>query len=165
MLLSTIANVFLRRRFSNGRCVRKLSDVSYEDLYPSLSYSSINLNIRASFESEIKSARIGFDNPRRNFCERVAPFAVFGDTKGSYKDVAIPLGQHTVTGSKLYGYCWNNNETNIQCDRMSCVLRIELWPYFSNHKGNSCTAQNIVTMPDEYCFNLRLWVSCRRLSC
>ena len=79
--------------------LRKLSDVNYEDPSQTLSYKSINLNIRASFESEFKSARVRFDNPKRNLCERVAPFAVFGDTKGDYKDVAMPLGQHTVTAT------------------------------------------------------------------
>ena len=96
------ANSIVSRSFSSvvdsqtDDVFQQLQDLRYDSL------SSSSLNFRVSFDSQpetIKSARMTFDNPRRNFCERAAPYSVFGDTKGNYQNATIPLGQHTVTAT------------------------------------------------------------------
>ena len=70
--------------------------------YLHMKSSSLNLNIQARFTTSpelIKSVRVTFDNPKRNVCERKAPYSVFGDRNGAYKNVTIPLGQHRVTAT------------------------------------------------------------------
>jgi hypothetical protein len=67
-----------------------------------LSYQVIptsSLNIEAKFDSTVQSVRMTFDNPKLSFCEKVVPYSVFGDKKGNYTEVAIPLGSHVVTAT------------------------------------------------------------------
>lgn len=45
---------------------------------------------------------VTFDNPRRSYCERDRPFAVFRDNKNDYFDATIPIGLHTVTATPFY---------------------------------------------------------------
>jgi hypothetical protein len=61
------------------------------------------LNIQANFDQNITvhSVLMTFDNPNLSFCERNAPFAVFGDIKGNFKGVIIPLGMHVVTATSF----------------------------------------------------------------
>lgn len=65
--------------------------------YTSLKTKSNLLNIEAKFIKPYKSVRVTFDNPKRSFCEKAAPFSVFGDERGNFHGEAIPLGSHVVT--------------------------------------------------------------------
>ena len=98
------ATIQVSRRFFS--LIDSRTDIAFQQLrdinYELLPTSSINLNLRANFASSpgtIQSARMTFDNPKRNFCERFTPFSVFGDTKGNFKNATIPLGRHTVTAT------------------------------------------------------------------
>ena len=98
------ATIQISRRFFS--LVDSRTDIAFQQLrdvnYELLPTSSIHLNLRASFAlspGTVKSARVTFDNPKRNVCERITPFSVFGDTKGNYRDATIPLGRHNVTAT------------------------------------------------------------------
>jgi hypothetical protein len=71
--------------------------------YTTLGTSSNLLNIEAKFLEPYKSARITFDNPKRIFCEKASPFAIFGDKRGNFLGKVIPLGSHLVTALPFSG--------------------------------------------------------------
>jgi hypothetical protein len=64
-------------------------------------FPTSKLNILATFGSDItvSSVRMTFNNPNRNFCEKYAPYAVFGDSKGDFFNATIPLGTHLATAT------------------------------------------------------------------
>jgi hypothetical protein len=55
-------------------------------------------NIEAKFVNAYKSVRVQFDNPVRRYCDREAPFLIFGDNGRR-----IPLGPHTVKATPFRG--------------------------------------------------------------
>jgi hypothetical protein len=59
------------------------------------------LNILATFGSDItvRSVRMTFNNPNRNFCEKYAPHAVFRDSKGDFFNATIQMGTHLATAT------------------------------------------------------------------
>jgi hypothetical protein len=72
-------------------------DYSSTELYKA---SSANLNIQAIFlQTAVRSVRVTFDRTRRSLCEEKAPYAVFGDIMGRFKNATIPLGNHVVTAT------------------------------------------------------------------
>ena len=56
-------------------------------------------NIEAKFvNTAYKSVRVQFDNPRRRYCDRAAPYFIFGDN-----GQRIPLGSHVVKATPFRG--------------------------------------------------------------
>lgn len=84
----------------NAQTDQVIGPLTSDHYYSSASISS-RLNIRAFFDPEFqtKSVLVSFDKPPRSFCEKQAPFSVFGDVKGNYKNATIPVGGHTVTAT------------------------------------------------------------------
>lgn len=78
------------------KIIEELNDDDYFDYYR---LPSPMLNIQTSFEEAVKSAFITFDKPRRSFCEKNAPFAVFGNNNSDFFGGSIPVGPHTVTAT------------------------------------------------------------------
>lgn len=72
--------------------------IDYYQIRPSSVYLSIKARFSISPELT-KSVRLTYDNPKRNICDNRAPYSVFGDLKGDYNNVTIPLGRHTVTAT------------------------------------------------------------------
>jgi hypothetical protein len=70
------------------------------DLYYSTLPTS-NLNMQATFDPiiPVTSVRMTFDNPKRNFCEKKAPYAIFGDFNGDFYNATIPVGTHLATAT------------------------------------------------------------------
>jgi hypothetical protein len=80
------------------------TDTIIEPLGASMDYRTLptpRLNIQANFGSDItvRSVRMTFNNPKRNFCEKKAPYSVFGDFKGDFFNATIPMGKHLVTAT------------------------------------------------------------------
>jgi hypothetical protein len=70
-------------------------DYSSMELYMA---SSANLNIQAIFRpTSVQSVLVTFNRQRNSFCEETAPYAVFGDIMGQFKNATIPLGNHVIT--------------------------------------------------------------------
>jgi hypothetical protein len=82
--------------------LRKTLDYSYSRRRYRGSVATLSrLNIQAIFSSELasQSVLVTFDNPKRSYCEKRAPFAVFGDRNGNFVNATIPLGTHIVTAT------------------------------------------------------------------
>jgi hypothetical protein len=99
-------NLTLDGRRSNGALslIDSAKDSVIQKLGSEISYRSLplTLNIRAAFNPIVvtaNSVRVTFDNPSRSFCEKKAPFSVFGDVNGDYWNATIPIGSHLVTAT------------------------------------------------------------------
>ncbi len=96
----------LRNDTGNFVLINPSTDLQIGSLPPTIDYSKLStstLNIMATFTETYKSAWITFDNPRRNFCERSAPFSVFGDGQGNFVKAIIPVGRHRVEAVPYMG--------------------------------------------------------------
>jgi hypothetical protein len=67
--------------------------------YAQIPTSRVNIQTACALDVSPRSVRMTFDNPPRNFCENVSPFAVFGDLKGDFFNATIPVGNHLVTAT------------------------------------------------------------------
>lgn len=89
----------LRNDTGNFILINPSTDVPIGSLPSTIDYSKLStstLNIMATFTEVYKSAMVTFDNPRRNLCEKIAPFSVFGDNQGNFAKAVIPVGRHRV---------------------------------------------------------------------
>ena len=57
------------------------------------------INIRANLSEDAGSVKFSFRNRDTFHIENAAPFALFGDTGGDYKDGRIPVGSYTLTAT------------------------------------------------------------------
>ena len=82
--------------------INPTTDLPIGPLPSIIDYSTLStsrLNIVAKFVEPYKSVLVTFDNPHRRTCKTSAPFSVFGDDKGDFAKVAIPVGYHEVSAT------------------------------------------------------------------
>jgi hypothetical protein len=72
-----------------------LGDLNYQ--YHDL--SSSKLNIQAIFNKSIPIASVRVNFLKRSYCEKEAPYSIFGDVRGDFRNDIIPLGSHVVTAT------------------------------------------------------------------